>query len=363
MADLTPYQKKQPDQIVLAVYEAASRAAQAAPRRAYLGMSQIGGPCERALWLEYHGAPKTAPDGRIARVWANGHAVEARVIADLIQTGYKIDGEQLEFTDFGGRFRGHCDGVIHGVTKTTGPHILEIKSANDKAFKQFQAQGIGARPVYVAQVQCYLGYSGLTRALFVVENKNTQGLYTEQIHFQPEIFGRLRARAWRILESREAFPRPFEPESPECRWCDFQFSCGQDNPVPGPESPCRSCPHFRPAAESAGRLKTLLEAVWALAATAAPEAPSPQERQVILAPLAELRPDITFPFTWYHQVYPSWSAFWQDVTSRLYPLALVEDDGRVVGPEACSDDWCGHPRRRARLGASLPQTCDGDLPF
>ena len=205
------------DKLVSDVYEACSRRNAREPRRLYLGMSSIGAACELQTWLRYNGMGETEVDGRVARIFDMGHSVEARVIADLMEAGYQIDGRQLEFEDFDGRFKGHCDGVIFGITKE--PHILEIKSANDSSFKRFQARGLDSKPAYAAQVQCYMGYSGLKRALFLVENKNNQELYAERVHFNPKAFEAIRAKAWRILN---AVNPPGGASGGDCYFCDFR---------------------------------------------------------------------------------------------------------------------------------------------
>ncbi|MBR5346984.1 MAG: YqaJ viral recombinase family protein, partial [Deltaproteobacteria bacterium] len=53
---------------------------------------------------------------------------------------------------------------IKGVTSLD--HVLEIKSANSRRFKAFRESGVRAiSREYYCQVQCYMGYSGLERAL------------------------------------------------------------------------------------------------------------------------------------------------------------------------------------------------------
>ena len=63
---------KKIDRFALEIYEACARRAAAEPRRSYLGISLIGNPCERRLWLEYRHAEKATLDGRVARIFDNG---------------------------------------------------------------------------------------------------------------------------------------------------------------------------------------------------------------------------------------------------------------------------------------------------
>jgi hypothetical protein len=206
----------QENEIVMRVMEACSKRA-AQDVRNYLGMSGIGDGCDRKLWLKVNGYPEHQLEGRIARVFDMGHAVEARVKAVFREAGYEITDEQLEFVDFDGRFRGHCDGIIRGITQK--PHILEIKSANDESFKKFKKQGLNSKPVYYDQLQCYMGYSGLERGLFVVENKNSQDLYVERVYFDPPRFEEIKVKAAKLLSAN--YPPTIDNDYPYCNTCEF----------------------------------------------------------------------------------------------------------------------------------------------
>lgn len=204
------------------IYEAAAKSDKP---RDYLGMSQIGDACDRRLWYAINGYMPVAKDGRIYLIFELGFAIEDIIIKNLRKAGYEISDTQTEFEDFDGKFKGHCDGIIYGVTKK--PHILECKSANDNKFNQFKKSGIrDVSPQYYCQAQCYMGYSGLERALFVIYNKNTSEIYAERIYFDKEDFEMLRARAKYILESTTPPPKYDEdPANFECRYCDYRFEC------------------------------------------------------------------------------------------------------------------------------------------
>ena len=205
--------------LVNEMYEAACR--ERGEQRNYLGMSSIGDPCKRKLWLSFMGYDPLPIEGRAAMIFDLGSRVEDAVIHWLEAAGYTIEGQQQDFTAHNGFFRGHCDGIIHGVTQK--PHILEIKSANAKKFKAFKEQGIASvSPVYYAQVQCYMGYSGLERAVWVVMCKDNCELYTERVHFNQAHFDALHQRALEILTAREM------PEKTEgmCQWCEQRAWCG-----------------------------------------------------------------------------------------------------------------------------------------
>ena len=200
------------------MYEAAARG-RGEPRN-YLGMSSIGDPCPRKIWLEFRGYDPLPLDGRAAMIFDLGSRVEDAVIHWLKAAGYEIEGQQQDFSAHEGFFRGHCDGIIHGVTERA--HILEIKSANDKKFQAFKTQGVAVvSPTYYAQVQCYMGYSGLERALWVVMNKNTCEIHAERCYFNKADFDALHRKALDIICSAGM---PGKKEH-MCQWCGQRPWC------------------------------------------------------------------------------------------------------------------------------------------
>lgn len=228
------------DKIAAEIYEAASRNG---ARRRYLGMSAIGGPCDRALWYGFRGFTSVPVDGRAKLIFELGDCIEEILIRRLREAGYRVDGEQLEFEAHEGFFRGHCDGVIHGITKR--PHILECKSANRKRFDSFRKFGVRqVSPTYYCQVQCYMGYGRLERALVVIYCKDTSEIYSERIHFVEPDFEALHERAYRIITANKIPERAFEdPETMECRWCDYRIHCRmpEESVIVAEDRVCGTC--------------------------------------------------------------------------------------------------------------------------
>ena len=61
------------------MYEAAANY-ERGPKRNYLGMSQIGKPCGRALWYSFRGFTPSAIDGQLKMIFSLGDRVEEEVI-------------------------------------------------------------------------------------------------------------------------------------------------------------------------------------------------------------------------------------------------------------------------------------------
>ncbi len=217
------------------MYEAAARAREAP--RTYLGMSGIGEPCARKIWYAFRGYSPLPAEGRACMIFDLGDRVEDAVIHWLREAGYSIVGQQTDFSAHNGFFRGHCDGMIDGITSRR--HILEIKSANDKKFHAFQSLGIRAvSETYYAQVQCYMGYSGLDRAIWVVMNNNTCELYTERAYFNKEDFDRYHQRALDIITAQDP---PEEEKSNLCQWCDYRVWCSAPMSAIQTSQSCGTC--------------------------------------------------------------------------------------------------------------------------
>lgn len=232
------------DKIANELYESAARSHDNQPRRAYLGMSAIGDSCERKLWLSFRGYTPLPLNGRVLMIFDFGNLIESEIIRHLRLAGYQIEGQQDAFSDHGGWFSGHCDGIIYGVTSR--PHILEIKSCNASKFKAFKQYGVKKTyQIYYDQAQCYCGYAGLERALFVIQCKDNSEIYTERVYFDAEVFGALREKAFRIITANDPPPQPFVEDSQTCGWCDHRITCWRPEDAIQTLRDCMSCEYMK----------------------------------------------------------------------------------------------------------------------
>lgn len=245
------------DKIALEIYEAAIREYERVNQerrygreshRRYLGMSQIGDPCSRKLWFDFRGFSPKPKDGRMLLIFDDGDHVEEKLVKYLRIAGYKLENtgkDQLAFRMFDDHFCGHCDGVIYGVTQL--PHILECKSANKNKFETFRKNGVKATyPQYHAQCQCYMGYSGLERALVVVYCKDNAQIYTERIHFNKHDFETYNNKAFDIITSNDPPKKTLKQDSMECQWCDYSIPCWSPGEaiVMASDKTCGTCHYF-----------------------------------------------------------------------------------------------------------------------
>src|SRR5262249_1294698 len=145
----------------------------------YLGASQIGHACDRFLWYSIRpDIPSRPRSAYLIKCAESGHRGEALMAEWLrsvpgIELWTKDDstGEQHGFSDFGGRFQGHIDGVILGLLQAPGtPHIWECKVTDKLEEFRKAKRTVGEKqalqawnPVYYAQAVIYMDYFDLTR--------------------------------------------------------------------------------------------------------------------------------------------------------------------------------------------------------
>ena len=226
--------------------------------RPHLGASEIGHECDRYLWLKFRWSGQPDSDGRVVRLFETGTLQEARLIADLRACGLDVsdrqpDGTQWSFKAIGGHFGGSMDCEVRGLPDDPGHrYIVEFKTANDRSWKTIQSKGVRiAKPQHFSQMQAYMGWSGVDRALYLVVNKNTDEIFAEVVEFDGVEFSLLMERAKSVVtRSEPAIPISGNPSSMPCKWCHFSVQChGTD----APDVNCRTCVHSTPETDGDAR--------------------------------------------------------------------------------------------------------------
>ena len=221
-------------------------------KRAYLGWSELGNPCARALWYSFRMAGSKAFEGRMLRLFDTGHREEDRVLQELRAIGCDVwardpqTGNQFGCQHFGGHLRGHMDAVVKGLPEAPKtPHLVDVKTCNAKKFAQLLKDGMQkVYPKYWIQAQGYMGQFGLDRAMYIFVNKDDDQIHTERFHFDEQAYAKALDKAERIIFS-DAPPDRLsdDPAWYECKFCDHQAKCH------GTEAPavnCRTCLHATP---------------------------------------------------------------------------------------------------------------------
>ena len=255
MTDMTKFLKPE-SPIVAAIYAWHKKVGDAEPSRGYCGASEIGHSCERYLWYKFRGCCKEDISGRTYRLFETGNLAEPRFVKELKGIGCEVhevdgNGNQFAVDAHGGHFSGHMDGCakgIPGAEKTW--HVLEMKTHSNKNFNKLKKGGVLKEfSKHYAQIQAYMGLTGMKRALYLATNKDTDELYAERIHLDKAYFDDLVAKVGRIITSNTLPARLSErPDWYECKWCSAQSLCRGDpeSALPIPSVSCRQCCHATP---------------------------------------------------------------------------------------------------------------------
>jgi hypothetical protein len=243
----------------LAAVEAAVSAAADRHSRPHLGASTIGKSCARALWYAFRWVAEPAHDARMLRLFQRGQDEEERLVRLLRNAGLQVvtidaaTGQQYRFSDIGGHFGGSMDGACLGVPDAPHTwHVFEAKTHNTKSFKALQVKGVAeAKPQHLDQMQIYMAWSGMTRALYVAVCKDDDQLHIERVDADPARFKVLRAKALSVITASEPPAGVSTDESYfECRFCEYRGVChGTQTPLPN----CRSCVHATPELDGNAR--------------------------------------------------------------------------------------------------------------
>ena len=196
--------------------------------------------CDRKMWLTLRRASPRWVEPKTLRTFNIGHALEECMVEWLEKTGAKVAMRESGLKNSYGTSLGHIDGiaVIDGVF-----YLLEMKTTNDRRFKEWLKKGVPDN--YFAQVQLYMHHSAqlsskgnqLTKALFLVVNKNTSELHTEVVEYD-KVYASLQTERIENLIASDAYPEPHKDWS--CRFCDHRAVCEGEVL---PEIDCRTCAH------------------------------------------------------------------------------------------------------------------------
>ena len=219
--------------------------------RPHLGASLIGHACERYLWLTFRWVDAKRFDGRLLRLFKAGNDFEPRIVAELRRIGVEVhdvtpDGKQWRVSAVGGHFGGSLDGAARGFAEAPKTwSVVEFKTHSAKSFADLVKNGVQkSKPQHFAQMQTYMGLTGMERAMYIAENKDTSELYTEWVHFDPVEFAKLQARAERVIGANEPpLKISNDPSWWTCKLCDFHDHCHGEA---APAVNCRTCAHSTP---------------------------------------------------------------------------------------------------------------------
>lgn len=250
-------------------------------RRDYLGASRLGEECLRRLAYEYHGAEEDAGaafSDKTLRVFERGHDCEARMARYLKEAGFDLREEKEGGGQFGfytakdpatgrHRIRGHADGIIMGYARPAGsvwrdaalegngwanrltfPMLWENKGVNNRNFNDIAKKGLAAsKPLYYAQINLYMAYFDIPRALFTVENQDTCEIWADVMELDMAAAQSASDRGLAVVTSKrpEDLPQAYPgADYFACQWCPFKARCWAADPVMRADAVAVSAPSF-----------------------------------------------------------------------------------------------------------------------
>ena len=243
MAVLPPMPMPMPDPTLAAVDREMEARARRQPRRDYLGFSSIGHPCSRKLQYDLRATEQQSHDAATLKRFEDGHRGEALMASRLRMVPgirlWTVDPEtagQIGFSDFGGRFKGHADGVIQGLIQAPEtPHVWEHKATNERKQAKLAALKIelGEKnalaawdEVYHAQAILYMHYANLTRHYLTCSTPGERTTVSVRTNADPEAALKLIDKARRILDAKYPLARiSNSPEWWQCKWCEHREQC------------------------------------------------------------------------------------------------------------------------------------------
>jgi len=208
--------------------------------RSHTGLSAIGEPCYRKLQYGHYWANDQKYTAQKGRIFATGHKAEPMIEADLFDHGIKVQNQQRQIIGSGGHWKGHIDGtaMIKGLM-----HLIEMKTHNYKSFADLEKKKVlKSKPVHYAQMQTYMGYLKLSRALYIAYNKNDSRYYVEFVDFDDIFFKELVEKEMEILTADTLLPRIGTGVKSwfACKLCDCSDICFGDVEI---KISCRTCSH------------------------------------------------------------------------------------------------------------------------
>lgn len=216
------------------------------PPRSHMGVSQLGHPCDRFLWLNFRWVVTEKFSGRILKLFARGHKEEDFIVADLRRIGIHVQatGSSQSRVSFGSHVSGSADGIVSGLPNGyTKKAVLECKTHSQKSFYDLTKNGLEkSKPMHWIQCMVYAYGLKLERILYYAVNKNDDSVYTEWVHLDKELATKYVQRGQRIaLDDRMPPPISTDPSWYQCKFCPaHKFCFGGEIPT---KFSCRTCAH------------------------------------------------------------------------------------------------------------------------
>jgi len=186
------------------------------------------GYCPRALSAEHLGYAREEAPKYLMTAAREGNRHEIWIKEDLAQEGLSVVAEQKEvgIELSNALMIGHIDGMIYRNNDVDS--MLEIKSMSAYEFDRWYKGNFEEFPHYLDQITCYMGATGISKALYIVKNRSSGYIDRKTIYFVPERLEFLKKKIQTVEEyvlRKELYPAEYLPESLQCKRCNFKELC------------------------------------------------------------------------------------------------------------------------------------------
>lgn len=216
--------------------------------------------CERQGWYAFRWAhePKRFPGSIIRANLARQQNMDelASCLTDAGATVQRVDPQTFMTMDVvaaDGHYRQKIAGTVQGLIEAPKTvHLLYADQQPAKAFAQIVKHGLAiGKPDRVPALQVGMHHLGLTRAFYLVRNKDTDELHSERVEYDAAHALTLLAKAERIRDA----DAPPERISADANWWECKFCPAFDVCQAGDFAlrNCRTCLHSSPVPGGAWR--------------------------------------------------------------------------------------------------------------
>jgi hypothetical protein len=215
--------------------------------RDHLGASVIGQECNRRIVYGFRWMHREQFDGRMLRLFNRGHLEELRIAnwlkaASIAVFGVSQDGEQIRISANEQHYGGSLDGVgkLPPKYQIEIPFLLEMKTHNDKRFKQLVKNGVRiAKPEHFIQMSCYAQMYELQYGIYFGINKNDDDIHVEVLEMDWQLGINHTEKARNDIYATQLPSRiAANPAYGTCKYCPMVGVCHLGHSV---DINCRSC--------------------------------------------------------------------------------------------------------------------------
>ena len=161
--------------------------------------SSLGNPCDRYLYLHYHGLlPVKQIDPQLRRIFDHGNATEGRY-RKYFEKMKVLVGQEVRARLDNPPISGRADFQL--FFQQYGHVLIELKTINDTNFKKLTEP----QPEHRVQLQVYLNILNIDIGIVLYENKNNQAIKSFQLKKDLEMWGDILERC-RLIQAMSFCP-------------------------------------------------------------------------------------------------------------------------------------------------------------